>query len=208
MENIRFEIKIISDGNRELTEDEKYFLKNLLSNSLHFSNMGDDLVPDRSIISTKPGVEARALGGSLGIGEGPGGDSTERKFDDFFREYFSEGCYLWVEAMEKGEVFEPLIWAPYSAERRDWLYMYGKLENGGLPCGMTSVDGRLSVFAELDSNFTMIFGEKNEVLKFDSKFGGRQRLRSDFVEFCRESEVNFGHGNIYGYLEKYVSQLV
>jgi hypothetical protein len=186
-----------------LTQVEASFLKSVLHEQLEYADVGDELVPHRAILSTKAGVEMRALGGTLGIGAEQ--DSwTEEHFDSFFRRRFSQGCYLWVTSIDEVGEFEPLYWAPYSCERRDWLYVYAKFENGGYPCGVTSTDGNLSVFAELDSKFTMVFGTKKEVSMFDVHFGGREVLRENFVQYLDERAVDFGKGNVYGYLASHI----
>lgn len=207
MSDVRFELKNIPDGMRDLTAHEKKFVQDFLSKSLSFTDMSDHLVPDRVILATNPRIPARLLGGSLGIGGEHLKNWTEREFDLFFEENFAEGCYLWVESIEIEQTFEPLFWAPYSPERRDWLYVYGKVENGGLPCGMTSVDGRISMFSELDSDFTIVFGDPAAISSFDAKFGGKKQICDSFRAFLASKQVDFGQGNIYGYLEVYLPKL-
>ncbi|MBO3759304.1 hypothetical protein [Ciceribacter sp. L1K22] len=200
MANVRFELKQIPDGMRPLTSEEAEFTEVNISKYLSFTPMGDHLVPDRSILAPLQGVPARVLGGSLGIGGEHKGRWTEKEFDEFFEEHLSGGCYLWVESVEKEQTFEPLCWAPYSSARRDWLYVYAKIENSGLPCGMTSSDGRLSMFTELDCNFTIVYGDPTLISKFDEKFGEKYEICEYFKEFLKANEVDFGEGNIYQFL--------
>jgi hypothetical protein len=115
---VRFELKDIQDGMRELSEHENSLLLQRLANKLVLTPMGDSLVSDRALHVTRPEIPTRVLEGSLGIEGADYGQWTEEIFDSFLASALAEGGYYWILPAPDGP-FKPLFWAPYSAARRD-----------------------------------------------------------------------------------------
>lgn len=203
--DVRFALKDIPDGMRHLDEIEKSSLIQLLRDQLVPTPMGDALVPDRTLYATRDGVVARALEGTLGIQGASYGSWTEKVFDDFFEKSFTGGCYYWFLPTSDGQ-FEPLFWAPYSAKRRDYIYVYAS-DWGKRPCGMVSMDGQLSLMSDLDSEFTLVFGSQDRIATFDNAFGGKAQICKDLSSFLAQNEVDFGQGNIYAFMQKYLPKI-
>ncbi|MCA1368867.1 hypothetical protein I6F15_15875 [Bradyrhizobium sp. BRP14] len=204
MTEVRFELKDIPDGMRELLPTEQDLVRDMLENRVCLTDMGDNLMPDRKLLAPKAGVPTRLLEGTLGI-EGPRfGSWTEESFDAFFEEHFACGCYLWIQPHKAGP--EPVSFAPYSPLRRDWLYVYAS-EAGMRPCGMTRGDGRLSLLSNLDCDFTFVFGEPDLVASFDSAFGGKERICIEFAEFLKSTSVDLGEGDIYAFMRIYLPRI-
>jgi hypothetical protein len=200
--NVRFELKEIQDGMRELSEHENSLLLQSLERKLVPAPMGDSLVPDRVLHVTRPEVSTRVLEGSLGIEGATYGEWTEKVFDNFFASSFAEGGYYWILPTPDGP-FKPLFWAPYSAARRDYLYVYAS-DWGMRPCGITSIDGAVSLMADLDSEFTLVYGTAAAIAAFDVAFGGKQQVCDDLLSYLDRRKVDFGNGDIYGFLRIYL----
>lgn len=195
---IRFELKDIADGMRSLRPEEIAAPRRLLKSRIGLRSMGDVTSPDRKLLTPMEGIATRLLEGTLGIEGAQFGSWSEAHFDRFFQQHLGSGCYLWIDADGTGP--EPLFLAPYSAPRRDWLYV-SALEAGMRPCGITREDGRLSVMANLDCDFTFVFGEAELMAKFDSAFGGIDRICAEFNAFLTSKAVDFGAGDIYGFMK-------
>ena len=203
--NARFQLKEIPDGIRNLSDEERETARRMVLGRIELVQMGDEIIPDRKMYAPRVNNNARLLEGCLGI-QGPSeGTWTEEMFDAFFQRHFVGGCYLWVEPAAE-RMPEPVFWAPYSPARRDWLYVYAS-NLGMRPCGMMRVDGRLAVYANLDCEFTFVFGDPNLVDKFDQEFGGRKRICEEFSRFLDANEVDLGDGNIYGFMKLYLPEI-
>ncbi|WP_139812993.1 hypothetical protein [Ensifer aridi] len=204
MTEVRFELKGIPDGVRELPRDEQDLVRDMLEKQVCSTDMGDNLMPDRKLLAPRAGVPTRLLEGALGIEGARFGSWTEKSFDAFFEEHLAGGCYLWVQPYKSGP--EPVSFAPYSRLRRDWLYVYAT-EAGMRPCGMTRRDGRLSLLSNLDCDFTFVFGETDLVASFDSAFGGRERICIEFADFLKSTSVDLGEGDIYAFMRTYLPRI-
>ncbi|MER8887686.1 hypothetical protein [Mesorhizobium sp. M0816] len=206
MTSARFQLKQILDGLRPLSAQEREAARSLLLRKIELVEMGDDIVPDRKLYAPKANIEARLLEGCLGVQGPTNGTWTEEMFDAFFRKHFVGGCYLWVESLAERSP-EPVFWAPYSPERRDWLYVYAS-ELGMRPCGMMRADGRLAICADLDCDFTFVFGEFALIEIFDKAFGGRKKLCEEFLDFLETNEVDLGKGNIYEFMKVFLPKII
>ncbi|WP_156938551.1 hypothetical protein [Mesorhizobium sp. LNHC252B00] len=201
----RFQLKEINDGGRHLSEKEKESVRGMLLGKIARAHMGDGIIPDRKIYAPMVRNNTRLLEGCLGI-QGPSkGTWTEEMFDVFFGKHFVGGCYLWVEP-PVGHIPDPIFWAPYSPARRDWLYIYAS-NLGMRPCGMMRVDGRLAVYANLDCDFTFVFGDDGIIKNFDKAFGGREKICEEFNKFLDSNEVDLGEGNIYAFMKLYLPEI-
>jgi hypothetical protein len=208
MNEPRYVLKDIADGIRELTEAERRFASDALAYQTSRAHMGDKLVPDRTLLAPKGSVTARILESVFGLEGARHGRWSEEDFDNFFEKYLVGGCYLWIEPFDSFERKpEILFWAPYSPARRDWLYVYAS-ECGMRPCGMTRVDGRLSLLANLDCDFTYVFGDRDLIEEFDLAFGGRDSICKDLWSFLRANlGDDFDQNDAYRFMKDYLPKI-
>jgi hypothetical protein len=123
VENIRFELKEIFDGKRDLGDIEKLKALEILLPQLDALAVGDQFNANRTMIIPTPATRARVLEGTLGISETNSKRWSEEQFDSFFAQILEGGAYYWFQPTGLFE-FEPLFWAPYSSDRRFYIYVY------------------------------------------------------------------------------------
>lgn len=198
----RFVLTDIDDGVRTLSRDEVALVRAKIEAKLVLTEMGDRLFEERQLFAPRPGITTRLLEGVLGIDGATSGTWTEEMFDSFFVKNFSDDFYFWVDPY--GEMaHKPLFRAPYTSKRRDRLYIYAS-ELGMRPCGITSADGDFSVYANLDCDFTFVFGSNEIINIFDNFFGGQEKICREFQGFLESTEADFGEGNIYEFMKIYL----
>jgi hypothetical protein len=62
----------------------------------------------------------------------------------------------------------------------------------------------LSLMADLDSEFTLVYGGEAAIAAFEVAFGGKQQVCDDLLSYLYRRKVDFGNGNIYGFLRTYL----
>lgn len=176
-------------------------LRSIVESQLQVMHVPDAIFPERKIFAPAEGVSARVMRGAHGRGGSKNGSWKSEDLDRLFLENSIDECVVWAQ----GHNFDVEIIARcrYSPVVREWLSAYPSWHDM-MPTGISSLDGQLSLFGDVDSEYGIVFGSRNIIMEFDRLAGGKVKICDDLNEYLQEKFVDFGGGNIYEFMRRHL----
>lgn len=174
-------------------------IRKLLSDQLEVVVVSDNINPSRTVFSPRKSLSCRLIRGVLGLVGSENDSWNSRAVRLVFEKSCDRFMYWGINSLNK---YEPYFISTFNKSHINWLSRYE--ENGFFPVGVTSICKNISILSEHDGGYSYIFGDDALISYFDELSGGKKAIQEDFQDYIKKKDVNFGDGNIYGYLNRLI----
>jgi hypothetical protein len=166
-------------GAEPVSKDEAMKLREWLgcAYSLHRAPTQD--YPDlEMILPDATRFDFRLLPGDMELRDQEDGFEDATLVDGFLEA--SPGTFIFWNSLLLDDI-TPIFKCAYTAEAREWM-MNARLKT---TLGVTNLDAGLSLVSDLFIKYSILSGPPGTLVTFDRSWGGRYKLRHDFVSYIQ-----------------------